>query len=84
MLTLNSRKVRSLSLLAVATVFVFLMILGISQAAEEILEGQPAPYGGALINDSELDKLLRDIQTLPIVEEERINLINQVNNLKDT
>jgi hypothetical protein len=53
-------------------------------AAEEILEGQPAPYGGALVNDSELAKILLTIQTLPIVEEERINLINQVNTLKDT
>lgn len=73
----------------------FLLIVGIglsfsivwatdSLAVEEIQQGQPAPYAGGLFNDSEIEKITFDIQKLPILQDEKVNLINQVQNLKDT
>jgi len=53
-------------------------------ATDAIEAGQPAPYSGVILDDESVGKILLDVQTLPIVEEEKANLINQVNNLKDT
>jgi len=53
-------------------------------ATDAIEAGQPAPYSGVILDDESVGKILLDVQRLPIVEEEKANLINQVNNLKDT
>lgn len=60
------------------------LINSVAKAAEEIETGQPAPFGGAIITDEELGKVLLVIQKLPILESEKENLTQQITNLKST
>lgn len=58
-------------------------VLGInSYAADEIKQGEPAPYFGIIFNDEKAGSLLKEVSRIPILEEEISNLNEQIGVLK--
>jgi len=49
-----------------------------------IEEGQPSPYGGLIVGDESSEKITRDLQKVPILEERLRNLEEQLITLRES
>lgn len=50
----------------------------VSAQIETIEEGKPSPYGGLIIGDESSEKIVRDLEKVPILEERLHNLEEQL------
>lgn len=56
----------------------------VSAQIETIEEGKPSPYGGLIIGDESSEKITRDLQKFPILEERLRNLEEQLATQKES